>query len=43
MPGVALQLSVQNLLDEEYRSFPGMPRIGRMALVRLRYQFGNGR
>ena len=37
--GVSLQLSVQNLLDEDYRSFPGAPAIGRMALVRLRYDF----
>ncbi|HEX6939796.1 MAG TPA: TonB-dependent receptor [Longimicrobiales bacterium] len=37
--GATLQLSVQNLLDEDYRSFPGVPDIGRMALVRLRYDF----
>jgi iron complex outermembrane receptor protein len=34
-----LQLAVTNALDQEYRSFPGSPEIGRMALLRLRYQF----
>jgi outer membrane receptor protein involved in Fe transport len=37
IPGVAFQLSVQNLLDANYRSYPGVPRVGRMALLRLRY------
>ncbi|HEX8275978.1 MAG TPA: TonB-dependent receptor [Longimicrobiaceae bacterium] len=37
--GATLQLSVQNLLDEEHRSFPGAPFIGRMALLRLKYEF----
>jgi iron complex outermembrane receptor protein len=37
--GTSLQLSVQNLLDEKYRSFPGVPQIGRMALLRLKYDF----
>ena len=37
--GASLQLSVQNLLDEDYRSFPGVPTIGRMALLRLKYDF----
>jgi outer membrane receptor for ferrienterochelin and colicins len=37
--GAALQLSVQNLFDEGYRSFPGVPDVGRLALVRLRYEF----
>jgi iron complex outermembrane receptor protein len=37
--GASIQLSVQNLLDEDYRSFPGVPNIGRMALLRLRYEF----
>jgi len=35
--GASIQLSVQNLLDEKYRSFPGVPTIGRMALLRLKY------
>lgn len=37
--GAMLQMSVQNLLDEEFRPFPGMAPLGRMALVRLRYDF----
>jgi outer membrane receptor for ferrienterochelin and colicins len=37
--GATLQLSVQNLLDDGYRSFPGVPEIGRLALLRLRYEF----
>jgi outer membrane receptor for ferrienterochelin and colicins len=37
--GTSLQLSVQNLLDERYRSFPGVPEIGRMAILRLRQEF----
>ncbi len=39
VPGAAVQLSVQNLLDEGYRSFPGVPDVGRLALVRLQYDF----
>lgn len=34
-----LQLAVQNVLDDAYRSFPGSPEIGRMALLRLKYEF----
>ena len=32
-----IQLSVNNLLDTGYRSFPGVPKIGRLAIVRVRY------
>jgi outer membrane receptor for ferrienterochelin and colicins len=39
LQGVTAQLAVQNLLDDSYRSFPGVPAIGRMALLRLRYEF----
>ncbi|MGH7474988.1 MAG: TonB-dependent receptor domain-containing protein [Longimicrobiales bacterium] len=39
MIGAAVQLSVQNLLDEEYRSYPGTPLIGRLAVLRLKYAF----
>jgi outer membrane receptor protein involved in Fe transport len=39
LPGASLQLAVQNLFDEGYRSFPGVPQVGRMALLRLRYEF----
>ena len=38
-PGASLDLSVQNIFDTEYRSFPGVPDIGRFAMLRLRYQF----
>lgn len=38
-PGASLQLAVQNLLDEGYRSFPGVPTVGRMAMLRLKYDF----
>jgi len=37
--GVSLQASIQNVFDEDYRSFPGVPSIGRMALFRLKYDF----
>jgi outer membrane receptor for ferrienterochelin and colicins len=39
MRGATLQLSVQNALDHGYQSYPGVPSIGRMALLRLRYEF----
>jgi iron complex outermembrane receptor protein len=39
LPGASLQLSVQNLFDEPYRSFPGVPEVGRMALLGARYRF----
>jgi iron complex outermembrane receptor protein len=38
-PGMSIQASVQNLLDEDYRSFPGVPDVGRMGMLRLRYEF----
>jgi iron complex outermembrane receptor protein len=38
-PGAGLDLSVQNIFDSDYRSFPGVPTIGRFAMLRLRYQF----
>jgi outer membrane receptor for ferrienterochelin and colicins len=39
MRGVTLQLAVQNALDHDYRSFPGVPDVGRMGVLRLRYEF----
>ena len=33
-----LQLSVSNVFDTGYRSFPGVPNIGRLAIVRVRYE-----
>lgn len=37
--GLTLQLDVQNLLDEEYSTFPGAPRLGRLTMARARYTF----
>lgn len=37
--GASVQLSISNLLDEDYQSFIGVPVIGRMAMLRLRYSF----
>ena len=33
---LSLSCTVQNLLDDKYRIMPYMPKIGRMALVKLR-------
>jgi outer membrane receptor protein involved in Fe transport len=38
IPQASLQLFVQNLFDTGYRSFPGVPNIGRMAVLRLRFE-----
>jgi outer membrane receptor protein involved in Fe transport len=32
-----IQFSVNNVLDMGYRSFPGVPHIGRFAMVRVKY------
>ncbi|MGQ0815819.1 MAG: TonB-dependent receptor domain-containing protein [Gemmatimonadota bacterium] len=37
--GASLQLTVNNLLDEEYQSFIGTPITRRLALLRLKYDF----
>jgi outer membrane receptor for ferrienterochelin and colicins len=37
--GAAVQLAVTNLLGDAYRSFVGVPTVGRLALLRLRYDF----
>lgn len=34
---VSLQLAVSNLFDEDYRSFVGVPAVGRMALLRMKW------
>jgi iron complex outermembrane receptor protein len=39
VPATTIQLSVQNILDQSFQSFPGVPAIGRTALLRLRYDF----
>lgn len=36
--GASVQLAITNLLDEAYRSFVGVPNVGRLALIRLRYE-----
>ena len=37
--GASVQLTVQNIFDTPYRSFVRVPAIGRMALLRLTYEF----
>ncbi len=37
--GASVQFTVSNLFDEAYRSFVGVPEVGRLALLRLRYEF----
>ena len=39
VPGTAatVQVGVSNILDEAYRSFVGVPSVGRMAMVRVKY------
>jgi outer membrane receptor for ferrienterochelin and colicins len=39
MRGTSVQLLVQNVLDSANRSFPGVPDVGRMAIVRFRQEF----
>lgn len=39
LSGVSVQLGVTNLFDRPYRSFAGAPEIGRLALLRARYEF----
>jgi outer membrane receptor for ferrienterochelin and colicins len=36
--GASVQLHIQNLFDEKYQSFVGTPEIGRMAILRLKYE-----
>ena len=37
--GASLQLLVQNALDEDYRAFVGTPTLGRLMMLRLKYDF----
>jgi iron complex outermembrane receptor protein len=39
MPGASVQLNISNLLDEDYQSFIGVATVGRLAMLRLRYEF----
>jgi iron complex outermembrane receptor protein len=43
IPGASVSLTVQNLFDEAYQSFLGVPAVGRMALLRVKYEFGGRR
>jgi iron complex outermembrane receptor protein len=38
-PGVALSMTVTNVLDASHRDFVGSPEIGRLALITLQYAF----
>ncbi len=40
--GLAIDLSATNLLNNEYRYLPNMPKIGRRALAKLTYNIGCG-
>ena len=37
--GATAQLYVSNLFDADYRNFVGVPNIGRLALLQLKYDF----
>jgi outer membrane receptor for ferrienterochelin and colicins len=37
--GATLNVLVNNVLDEEYRPFPGSPTMGRMLIARIKYDF----
>ncbi len=37
--GIRFNVTAQNLLDRRYRSFPGLPKIGRLVLASVRYSF----
>ena len=39
--GLALDLSANNLFDNEYRAFPNFPKIGRRVVAKVVYTFGN--
>jgi iron complex outermembrane receptor protein len=36
-PGMRIDFTVQNVLNNEHREFIGAPRIGRLALARISY------
>ena len=41
--GLSLELSATNLLNNEFRSLPGFPKIGRRAIARVLYNFGGNK
>lgn len=43
LPGASVSLTVQNVFDKGYRSFIGVPEVGRLAMLRLKYEFGGRR
>ena len=40
--GLAIDITAQNLFDNEYRAFPRFPKIGRRILAKVSYTFGTG-
>lgn len=40
--GLSLDVSAQNLLDSDYRYYPGFPKLGRRVLGKLTYTLGSG-
>ena len=38
--GVAIDVTAQNLFDNEYRQYPNFPKIGRRVVAKLTYDFG---
>lgn len=39
MRGATIGLNMNNVLDEDYRPFPGAPTMGRMVIARVKYEF----
>lgn len=39
--GLTINVSGQNIFNNEYRAFPGMPKIGRRTLATVTYDFGS--
>jgi iron complex outermembrane receptor protein len=39
--GLAIDLTAQNLFNNEYRAFPNFPKIGRRAIAKITYTFGD--
>lgn len=37
--GIRFNVTAQNVFDHRYRSFPGLPKIGRLVLASVRYSF----
>ena len=40
---LSIDLSAQNLLDNEYRQYPNFPKIGRRVIAKLTYHFGQNK